>query len=45
MLIYVRQAMEANHPDLSLEDWTAEMVRNLRDEILDKAKSDIANCN
>ena len=41
MLVYMRQAMEANHPSLSVEDWTAKMVQNLSNEILDKAKSDV----
>ena len=43
MLIYVRQAMEAHHLGLSMEEWTAEMVKSIRDEILDKAKADVAN--
>ena len=40
MLCYVKQAMEVNHPGLRVDDWTIQMVRDLRDQILAKAMSD-----
>ena len=41
LLVYIKDAMEKHHPGLPLNKWTVEMVRSLRDEIVEKAKSDV----
>lgn len=40
MLVYVTEVMNLKYPGLTRENWKIEQVRELRDEILLKAKSD-----
>ena len=42
MLAYVKDAMEKHHPGLLMKDWTVEMVRNLREEMIEQAKNDVS---
>ena len=41
MLVYIKDTMEKHHPGLPLNELTVEMVRNLREEKVEKAKSDV----
>ena len=42
MLAYVKDAMEKQHPGLLMKDWTVEMVKNLREEMIEQAKEDVS---
>ena len=41
MLVYVQDAMERHHPGLPLQEWSVEMVREICDEMIQQAKSDV----